>query len=574
MNHNALSGEIDWLSFQIDDVMPSEKILRTQKIHDRLKGMLNRHVYSCSDYHSDVCWKMSYQPLLAAVYTAYSLHLPLCLSPDAIWITISQGIAQHMAIHGERLRGKFVTHEGKKVLLIRVHDWVPESPENPWDDAFRMWTDQIRLHVGEELYTTLLCQFSTTTDASRIANQIVMMDIFECYFKYHMTAICGIPRITLRGTEADWTKLASQVRALRIFDIDWWLDRLEPIIDQFALARRGQIDLAHWRQFCKLQEAYGGDVINGWVGYLFPYIKQFGQGPCNLKNPMFDGHDGISTHSAPSGLSEVPFIWEQASTCTKRMSAIGGLVGVTQDPLTKSLEPIAGWAVCDAKPIDELVFQIRSLVVKTEKHLMPVAELEHSQFVSSADEVEREIENVMPADLENLFRVYGSPFKMRFRGDLELTLQIPRRKGALDWGEEPEAEDLNSRGPLGRTWFAIGQTNAGHKLAINLDPNHPEPQSDNADTPSRISSLEAFEIDRPICVYSDETIGIPGRNPVICSNTTQLIRLLVAKMEDTGGFFWTDTHFVSLGDATEFTQINAMFPVGRPAEKRRNRKQK
>ena len=48
------------------------------------------------------------QPLLAAVYAAFSQHRPLVLTPDAVWITIAQGVAHQMAIHGERLRPGFV----------------------------------------------------------------------------------------------------------------------------------------------------------------------------------------------------------------------------------------------------------------------------------------------------------------------------------------------------------------------------------------------------------------------------------------------------------------------------------
>ena len=568
--------ETEGFSFEIDPVTPSDKTLRSQKIHDRLRGMLKRPVQSCNDYHTEVCSKMTYQPFLAAVYTSYSLHLPLVLSPDVVWLTISQGIAHHMSVHGERLRSRFVSHHGKKKLTIRVANWVPQSPENPWGDAFRMWTDQIRSYVGEDLYNQLLCQFSTTTDASRIASQIVMMDIFECYFKYHMTAICGIPRITLKGTESDWEQLASRVRSLRVFDIDWWLDRLEPIVDQFVNASKGNIELAHWQRICKLRDAYGGDVINGWVGYFFPYIKQFGQGPCNFKNPMFDGDEGITTHSAPSGLSEVPFEWEQSSTVTKKMSAIGGLVGVRQDLLTKALEPIPGWAVCDAKPIDDIIFRIGPFVIETEKQPLAVEDLQNLRSDKSTDDIENDFAYSMPTDLEQLFRVFGEPFTIRFGENQELSLHSPNKDGVLNWGEEPDEDGFNTRGPFGRTWFVIGQTNCGSKLAINLDSNHPTPQTDGTEQSLSIRSMEEFEIARPICVYSDETIGKPGMNPVISSSITQLIQRLIESHhgKTSSNFFWMDLDFVSLGDATEFTQLEARMPAGGRLKKTNDRKKK
>src|SRR5689334_11391555 len=51
--------------------------------------------------------------LLSAVHMAYAAHYPLVLSPDAIWLAIAQGFAQHVNANAERLRGKFVRYEGK-----------------------------------------------------------------------------------------------------------------------------------------------------------------------------------------------------------------------------------------------------------------------------------------------------------------------------------------------------------------------------------------------------------------------------------------------------------------------------
>ncbi len=95
-----------------------------------------------------------------------------------------------MALHGERLRHRFVQHAGKLELTVEVDGWVPRSPENPWSEAFEGWTGQIKDYVGKEIFDSLMCDFSTTDSSSRIASQIVMMDIFETYFKYRAVGIC------------------------------------------------------------------------------------------------------------------------------------------------------------------------------------------------------------------------------------------------------------------------------------------------------------------------------------------------------------------------------------------------
>ena len=141
-----------------------------------------------------------------------------------------------MAIHGESLRDRFVAHTGKIKLTCEKEGWVPASPENPWGEAIESWTDQIKEHVGETIHDALKCDFSTTDQASRIASLIVMMDIFESYFKYELMGICGIPSITLTGTSEDWDRMAAKVQHLRCFEIDWWLDKLKPLVEEMARA--------------------------------------------------------------------------------------------------------------------------------------------------------------------------------------------------------------------------------------------------------------------------------------------------------------------------------------------------
>ncbi|MEM1030549.1 MAG: DUF4419 domain-containing protein [Myxococcota bacterium] len=46
--------------------------------------------------------------LVNAVHLAFSQHRPLRLSPDAIWLTISQGFARHIEENAEALRPAFV----------------------------------------------------------------------------------------------------------------------------------------------------------------------------------------------------------------------------------------------------------------------------------------------------------------------------------------------------------------------------------------------------------------------------------------------------------------------------------
>ena len=59
-------------------------------------------------------------PFVGAVHQAYADHRPLVLSPDMFWLLICQGVAQHVNVHADGLRSKFVQHARKQLFSIRT----------------------------------------------------------------------------------------------------------------------------------------------------------------------------------------------------------------------------------------------------------------------------------------------------------------------------------------------------------------------------------------------------------------------------------------------------------------------
>jgi hypothetical protein len=521
------------VTFAVDEVTPATRPLPVCRTHEAVKGMLGA-LASCDDYHGTVVKGVHYQPLLAAVYTAFSEHRPLILTPDVVWLTVAQGVAHHLTIHGERLRSRFVAHQGKLDLVFRCRDWVEGSPENPWPEAFVSWAGQIREHVGVGVHDTLVCDFSTTGPTERAASQIVLMDVFERYFHYHAYCICGIPTVTLEGTHADWQRLAQKAVGLAVFDLDWWLAHLLPICEQFVRASRGDVDLAHWQGICKRREAYGGDIINGWVARLFPYLRAYINGPCNRRNPIFETGEGFQTLYAPPGLSRVPFTWRSASTGReRRMEAIGGLVGVSQDAQTLGLRPKAGWAIRAAEQLDVLLARLAA---------------EHRTFPG----LRRERGRGLPPDLARLYH-FTDGAELFGRGEAAAyRLVAGRAVEPLDWGELPEKYGGNSRGPAGRIWHRFAWLADGSWLAINLDMNkHLAPWWQDRSLRERKSALgDRFA---PICHTSSQTQGQPGKNPVVALSFTELLERL---LESGGRPHWLSSKFVGYGDAEQYTRRN------------------
>jgi hypothetical protein len=90
--------------------------------------LVGRTVEACCDYTADCIQNVTFHPLLAAAHFAFSKHRPIVLSPDMIWVTILQGLARHVNDHAERLRNRFVAHQGT---------FDPHRPESAGRDS---WT--------------------------------------------------------------------------------------------------------------------------------------------------------------------------------------------------------------------------------------------------------------------------------------------------------------------------------------------------------------------------------------------------------------------------------------------------
>lgn len=351
-------------TFQVDDVAKATKAMRggdTERIVLERCGSVKPESHSefvDMPFEDSGSWRPLTNAFLAAVHAAFSNHYPLVLTPDAIWICIAQGLAHHINSNAEKLRRHFVGHEGKETLTIIRDDFVKGSPKNPWPAVFDQFSEEIKKHVGEETHDLLTPEFSTTGPVERAAAQVVLMDCFKQYFCYRMVCICGIPEITLKGSVDDWKLLREKVLSLATYDLEWWVDALRPILDQFVAAASGEVDKPFWSSIYKLKSAYGHYLINGWVVALFPYL-QAGRDGGVIKNAHLnqwrDDHfsGNLTSASFPPGVVSVPFEWKQiGSDVTYHMRFFAGFMAATQNQQTLAIQAEIGWAVADYAEVD------------------------------------------------------------------------------------------------------------------------------------------------------------------------------------------------------------------------------
>ncbi|RHZ76583.1 hypothetical protein Glove_196g33 [Diversispora epigaea] len=286
---------------------------------------------------------------VSAIIHAYNLHQHLRFSPDDVWLTVAQGVSRHILNSAERFRNLFVNHEGKEDIEVITDDILREDKGKiigNWPQVIAKLSDVTDERIKKVGLKQLLeCDFSTSTNTSITASQIVLLDAMKEYFTYDVMFSCGIPKVTLDGTLEDWLHLQEKVVKIRDLGLKlgFWLDRLEPVIAQFVSTYKGDVDEKFWNM-AVFNVPYGCGGFqkepqwNGWIGALFPY---------NASGERIT-ENKIVPDEMPSGLVQVPFNLIPRKGALK-LSFVAGFFGARQDKVNKEyvVSPVIGWYIAD-----------------------------------------------------------------------------------------------------------------------------------------------------------------------------------------------------------------------------------
>lgn len=388
---SKISSRSGSTAFPVDDVTPAARPIWTESLTENLTRRFMRKIVFLPEptlpVINEVYDSISREwprwdaerlgaasrchPLIDAVHIAFSQHRPLVLSPDCVWLTIAQGFSHHIAANAEALRRRLVRHQGKQQLNEKLTHWSLEDCKL----AIAGLSAQIREASDPVLHETLVCDFSTTTPEIRTASEVVLMDTYSNYFTYEAQCVCGIPAITLTGSPADWQRMRDRIEVLETYELQWWIARLRPILDEFIQTIKGRPNREFWQAICKPRKAYAVTLITGWITDLFPYLVD---PPHRRRNNVFqwerrnwipvglapetprprlasDDSYGVGTRSFPSGLSSVPFDLKSPDRSTRKLDLVAGFLGVEQDSEDLALSPVIGWCVVEPPPQTHIV---------------------------------------------------------------------------------------------------------------------------------------------------------------------------------------------------------------------------
>lgn len=291
------------------------------------------------------------------IVKAYATHQSVTLSPDMIWLVISQGFARYVNAHAEKLRPKLVSHEGKMDLAIMTEKDLL-SEEIDWPSLINDFASQIGKHTKDGIAETITSDFTTTGPVERVASQITLMESVKSYFEYNSFRItCGIPSITLQGTVEDWQRVLDKAKQLKQYRLNTWINKLEPILQEFVQAADGHPNQAFWKSMVKKESVdvlRGGACspnkpteLDGWILKFFP--DENGKTLNKVKH----------TQKMPSEYVRVNFKYRVISPDNGNligetpMELWAGFFGAKVNTANNMLTPKIGWLVRVAKSDDE-----------------------------------------------------------------------------------------------------------------------------------------------------------------------------------------------------------------------------
>ena len=300
-----------------------------------------------------------------SIVGAYAQHKSVTLSPDMIWLLISQGFARYVNAHAEALRPQLVDHEGQ-ISLVVESDVDVLSQKADWPKLIGGFTSQIERYTKGDIGNTITANFSTTGLTERVASQITLMDAMKSYFEYVVVYIaCGIPSITLQGTPDDWRKVMDKTRRLSAYGLEEWTKSLDNVLRQILATAEGRPNPLFWKSMVKQyrpDEMQGGACdmrkpteLDGWLLKLFPDE--------NGKTLDKVAH----TKEMESEMVRTPFKYQMIDPETGMllnewpMELWAGFIGAQEDRETNMVTPKIGWMVRVTETDQETLKQMKKL---------------------------------------------------------------------------------------------------------------------------------------------------------------------------------------------------------------------
>ena len=350
--------ESDKNSLRIDLLEEGQKINQFTEMANNQYLLDDYNVVGASpNFYTTKVFIRGINNILQGFYSTYENHLPIRLTPDIIWLLIIQGFANHVNYNSEELREKFVNFEGKKKLQIIISKYhsYKQMKSSDYETLFENLTEEIKSYTGEELINTINFNFSTSDKITKVVGYASIMSSMKKYFEFEgYCHSCNYPYIILEGTLADWENILKKTKELSKYNLQKWVESLEPVLLKIIETKKGKIDKKFWKEIIypdKIDEkieietykykTIQVDGINGWLLLFFPYFN----------NGSFRYVKALKTKDIwrlPDKLLKTPLIMKSDDEGETKMTIYSGFFGMHVDKEKDNLVTAEiGWYVKD-----------------------------------------------------------------------------------------------------------------------------------------------------------------------------------------------------------------------------------
>ncbi|PTB52524.1 hypothetical protein M431DRAFT_496852 [Trichoderma harzianum CBS 226.95] len=280
------------------------------------------------------------------IIRAFQQDLHLTLRPDDVWLAIMVQFGFYVNGRAEEMRRFFVTHEGKKQLVVDTGLVSPQCVD--LNTLARAFADLIERNVIDPNFKSwMLPNFSTTTSEDVTTAAVVMMATVKEYFEYIAKGGCGFPSVTLLGERADWVKLVEKVAKIATYgeELSVWSSLLTKVAEKMVETfdkPDSQTTKDFWMRAVHHTGKDGSGTVKSLSGWITAFCYWDAEGKKiyqlrDVEGPAADKKRFIIDDTAfpiiraadvPIALAEVPimFLDYRSFTCYET-TAIAGFVG-------------------------------------------------------------------------------------------------------------------------------------------------------------------------------------------------------------------------------------------------------
>ncbi|KAH8101742.1 hypothetical protein BXZ70DRAFT_891081, partial [Cristinia sonorae] len=337
------------------------------------------------------------------VIDAYNDHHHLVLRPDDVWTAILSQFNFYVNAHAEELRSAFVQHEGKKKLVVKA---IGTRYTVDFGYLATVMTQLIHANVvDKDLKDWILPNFSTTSANDTVVCAVLMMSTLKAYFSYGFELSCGIPSVTLEGTQADWDLLLSRLDKLATFgpEPSAFAQLLRPVLSRFSQAFTNAStgapqDLDFWGRVAHFSNMGSGPTyLSGWITAFCVWNAE-GQwrGP-QLPLPVPDDSirresrqdskpmklvlDGVHYHyidsaKVPAGYCEVDVELNDNGELFDCAMVSGHLATKVEGDKKDTVRPLPGWFMFSSPPTSGRDGRRQGITFTVAKHKADSVDLE------------------------------------------------------------------------------------------------------------------------------------------------------------------------------------------------------